>query len=654
MANFNILKYSLKTNIVKSILTEITSRTSKYYYTFGKNTAWDNENIPDAPSQTYSYELETRKNISYAKLIDSNDAAIVIRNTLWAPGIVYDMYDNYSSDFLSSNGAASIDAALFYVVTDEYNVYKCLFNNNGAASTSKPTTISTEPTILPDNYVWKYMYTIPLTLRNKFFTSEYIPVTNALTNQYYTNGAITSFVIDTKGSKYPSCWAVDSINITSAGNGYAIGDQIIFTAAPTNSGTGIDALAAVTAINVNGGVTGVTLINQGAGYIIQPLITSINRTVGVPSPGVGLVLSIDYKRDPANYTELKVVGDGYTEAKLIPVINANGEIENIIVSDEGAGYTTATVNIIAKRTANTVGAILENVTALNTPGFVQGAISINLNVGAIESPQANVELLAIDGSINTVKVDFGGAGYPPSTIIEIVGDGTGATCTPVIQDGKIVRTIMTNPGQGYTTANIVITPAQSGSSQAQIRPIISPKGGHGKDAVSELYANSIMLVSRLDREKNKNITITNGYRQVSIVKNPKIYNDSNYFRNATGSSCVLLECDSSNASSYQNILKDDLLTYTSTIIGSKTFTLIEKTQIADKYYLLVQYNDNYIPLAGNSLIFYRNNTAYTITVSSVQNPDIDKYSGEMIYIDNRTEFESSDEQIVTISTLISF
>lgn len=642
MANFNILKYSLKTNIVKSILNEINSRTSKYYYAFGKATPWDNENIPDAPAETYSYELETRNDISYVKLVDSNDAAIVIRNIIWVSGIVYDMYDNYSTDFLSDNGASSIDAALFYVVTDEFNVYKCLFNNNGGASFVKPTGTSTEAIILSDNYVWKYMYTVPLTMRNKFVTSDYVPVINALTSQYYTNGAITSFVIDNKGYKYPNCFIVDSISISSAGSGYVVGDIIAFDDAPAD---GTNALAAITSVNGSGGVTGITLINPGAGYTTQPLYTV--DTVA----GNGLQLSITYAKDPANYTELEVIGDGTVEAKLIPVINTNGEIDNILISDEGAGYTSATVNIIAKKT---IGGVLQDVTSLNTPGFVQASISINLNVGTIESQQANVELLATDGSIDVVKVDFGGAGYPPSTTISIVGDGVGATCTPVIEDGKIIRTIVTNPGIGYTNASVVITPAQSGVSAAQIRPIISPKGGHGKDAVSELYANSIMLVTRLDREKNKGISVTNGYRQVSILKNPTVFEDTNYYRNATGSSCILVECDSSNSSSYQRLEKDATLTFVSNVVGNKTFTLIEKTQVGDKYYLLLQYNDNYIPVAGTVFTFVVSGVTYSISSTSVQNPDIDKYSGEMIYIDNRTEFESSDEQIVTVSTLISF
>lgn len=642
MANFNILKYSLKTNIVKSILNEINSRTSKYYYAFGKATPWDNENIPDAPAETYSYELETRNDISYVKLVDSNDAAIVIRNIIWVSGIVYDMYDNYSTDFLSDNGASSIDAALFYIVTDEFNVYKCLFNNNGAASFVKPTGTSTEAIILSDNYVWKYMYTVPLTMRNKFVTSDYVPVINALTSQYYTNGAITSFVIDNKGYKYPNCFIVDSISISSAGSGYVVGDIIAFDDAPAD---GTNALAAITSVNGSGGVTGITLINPGAGYTTQPLYTV--DTVA----GSGLQLSITYAKDPANYTELEVIGDGTVEAKLIPVINTNGEIDNILISDEGAGYTSATVNIIAKKT---IGGVLQDVTSLNTPGFVQASISINLNVGTIESQQANVELLATDGSIDVVKVDFGGAGYPPSTTISIVGDGVGATCTPVIEDGKIIRTIVTNPGTGYTNASVVITPAQSGVSAAQIRPIISPKGGHGKDAVSELYANSIMLVTRLDREKNKGISVTNGYRQVSILKNPTVFEDTNYYRNATGSSCILVECDSSNSSSYQRLEKDATLTFVSNVVGNKTFTLIEKTQVGDKYYLLLQYNDNYIPVAGTVFTFVVSGVTYSISSTSVQNPDIDKYSGEMIYIDNRTEFESSDEQIVTVSTLISF
>ena len=99
-----LLKYSLKTNIVKSIFFEIISKVSRYYYTFGRSSVWptvtaiDNQNQvytvsseedPPAVSDSYPYELETRRNMIYSKYIDSNDVAVVVNRVNWQPGTVY-------------------------------------------------------------------------------------------------------------------------------------------------------------------------------------------------------------------------------------------------------------------------------------------------------------------------------------------------------------------------------------------------------------------------------------------------------------------------------------------------------------------------------------------------------------------------------------
>jgi hypothetical protein len=64
----------------------------------------------------------------------------------------------------------------YYVLTDENNVYKCIFNNKGGASTVKPTGFSTSSFTTSDGYTWKYMYTISLGDANKFLTSVHMPV----------------------------------------------------------------------------------------------------------------------------------------------------------------------------------------------------------------------------------------------------------------------------------------------------------------------------------------------------------------------------------------------------------------------------------------------------------------------------------------------
>jgi hypothetical protein len=72
----------------------------------------------------------------------------------------------------------------FYVRNSRDQVFKCLYNNNTSNSTIEPT-IDIDGQ-LPENsfirtadgYKWKYMYTIPPGLKQKFFTDLWMPVAN--------------------------------------------------------------------------------------------------------------------------------------------------------------------------------------------------------------------------------------------------------------------------------------------------------------------------------------------------------------------------------------------------------------------------------------------------------------------------------------------
>jgi len=795
-----LLKYSLKTNIVKSIFFEIISKVSRYYYTFGRSSVWptvtaiDNQNQvytvsseedPPAVSDSYPYELETRRNMIYSKYIDSNDVAVVVNRVNWQPGTVYDMYDDYTSDAPSYTGATSTADSLFYAITDEFNVYKCLFNNNDSASTSKPISTSTEAILMDDGYLWKFMYTVPLYLRNKFLTTSYMPVLTALTNQFYSNGSITGFAIENRGLKYiKSLWKVKRVTVLSGGINYT-GSTITFDAA---SAGGVRATGTITSYDSNGGIATITITNQGSGYINQPKFT-------VTSPlttARGFDYIIEYERDDANgFTEIQITGDGYNvlnpyslkrvnilnrgtfdtqpsgdlfifpppgksygrrptitvafrnkaapnaskfevdtvtvvdggygyterllfsgstvgtanvsstvlstggftcnfdettqknEAELLPLINASGEVESLTIASPGIGYTFASVKVVCKKrlVPGNLASPLITITPENASnpdigltGFLDASILLNFGIGDIETKQSNVELLAVDGSIPVIKVDFGGNGYPAfnktidsngivtytGTRLTVIGDGSGCTAEPVIVSGKITRVIVTNPGQNYTNATVIINigdgPDQSGLSRAQLRAIISPKGGHGKDAIGELYAKTIMLQTRLVKEENKGVPITNDFRQIAIIKNPKEYSSDSFFRKAVGSSCLVFtsEVNATNTATYSLLVKDDILYLSSDSV--KTFTLIEKTQIDNKYYLVAQINNNFKQLPSQGSTLYKNvgNSTASISVTSVEVPDYNKYSGELLYIDNRVKFVSSEDQTVAVSTLISF
>ena len=141
----------------------------------------------------------------------------------------------------------------FYVRNGSDQVFKCLSNNRGIVSTSEPRlTLGGQ---LPENafietddgYRWKYLYTIPNGLKNKFFTSKYMPVLREPT--------VYNYSVDGR---------LDVINITSGGTGYYGGANITNYGILTVSGDGTGATASVDV--VNGVIADINIITGGTGY----------------------------------------------------------------------------------------------------------------------------------------------------------------------------------------------------------------------------------------------------------------------------------------------------------------------------------------------------------------------------------------------------
>lgn len=872
MANVTtLLKYGLKTNIVKAILFDVLTNASRYYYTFGRSVQWptitgtDNlgnsiivsgEALPPSVIDSYNYELDVRRNSIFLKLIDSNDVAIVVDRRTWQSGFVYDMYDEYSSSSPAYSGATSLDQANFYIINSDYDVFKCLYNNRNRPSSIQPflTGDTITPLKLSDGYIWKYMYSIPLSLRNKFLTAEYMPVLTSLTSSFYSNGAITGFSIVNSGKNLVKFWKIKNFSITNGGSGYTnitvsfptpsflLGTQAsvsitltggvatgrtlvpgsfyLFQAKPTittTGGTGFaysieyeeDTFSGYSTIQISGdgqndangySIKSVSVVERGSftakisgelfnfpnpprlddgtkpvlqvnyrpvqnspltggtwvidslnpgiititrashlltngsnvtlvftGGVLRPLndqytITVVNtntftvvNTSGITTNQSGIV-SIDdnllfeidsitvvnrgYGYDKPLYSSYNSPNtkDVYTvsstlsivsgavvsaaqfdfnvasqknEAILIPVIGTTKELEHVIIQDPGLGYTNVSVAFKSFIRINNdpeepdaisyVEVQGTNSSALNgyIEGFVPAVIAANISQGNLDTKQSDVEILAVDGSIEVIKVTNTGNGYLGTSQIRILGDGVGCTAVPVIENSQIVDVIVTQPGYGYTQATVeIIGDEKLGLNKATFSAILSPKGGHGKDAVQELFARTVAFHTRLSgMEVNQGLVVDNDYRQISILKNPLRYGIEEYYRNATGSGCVLLSVDKTteNTATY-DILVDNAELIASVGVSNYKFILVHKFNdiVENKLKLLLKPIDNYIPLVGQSLNYIANGTNNFISPSLVTPPTFNKFSGEMLYIDNRVAFNPSPEQAVTITTLISF
>jgi len=223
---------------------------SSIYLTFGKVDAWPNDAAPIQANTSVSTYYEIWRNMIGGKLITGNDISHVIPRFNWVANTVYNAYDDTmpSSQLYDSNNK-------FYVVTSEFNVYKCIANSSGNVSSQLPnSTSTTNPVTQSDGYVWKYMYTISSSERIKFTTNSYIPVKTLTENDNSLQWAVQENAKIRVGS-------IDAIKIVSAGNNYTSNNIII-----TISGDGVGANAFAQINTASNTISNIVVDDSGRGY----------------------------------------------------------------------------------------------------------------------------------------------------------------------------------------------------------------------------------------------------------------------------------------------------------------------------------------------------------------------------------------------------
>lgn len=682
---------------------------------------------------------------------------------------------------VSANNKTKIEEALFYVVTDEFNVYKCLDNNDGAFSTEKPIGTQPDPVLYADGYVWKFIYNIPIALRNKFFTGQYMPVTTALKNQFYSNGEISRAIIDATGKDYTYAYLqvegdgylekdplyLSQYTLATGGSGYTtpevqitlpfsnvvgwtastlvtINQKIMHdyniyvvtlggttsTVGPVHSsgtvingtcalryiGRAANATAVVTGgvvtdllfdgllrdfniiefgsgytypppVTITGTGTGAsahTIVQNGAikkiiidsvgkGYNTPPTVTignawqasqavtngyqlyhgsnlytvTVGGTLSATTPpthtsgtvangtaqlayaGVRALASANIKFGEGYSTVPDVViaggtfGSGATaymgalksEAQLYPTIE-NGQITGVEIEDGGIGYSFANISVIGDGT--------------------EAQISADLSIGDINSQQSNVELLTVDGRISSIQVVSGGYGYGVCSVV-ITGDGTGAAATAVVANGRVVKINITNYGEGYRYANVALVGNGYG---AVARAVIGPWGGHGKFAIDDLYSRSLMFYSNVSGETIQGFNVDNEYRQFGIIKNPKSFDNLTNLRSLVSTACWVVGGTINTAlfTPDMNIRKAS---------NNALFRIVSVTPVS----MLIQSIENSTIDIGDVLV---NPSNQSFTVTSYTAPTMDKYSGDLLFIDNRAAFEPSTDQKIVLRTILKF
>lgn len=320
---------------------------SNLYIGIGQPTAWpDDANPPAEDTSDIGLQGVVDESICLLQLTSSN-SRLGLKTHLWASGTVYDSYNGADGD---PNGYVSIASG---------DIYKCLDNNLGAASTAAPSGQFVTPFSSADGYVWKYMGSANTVDITSFGTSEYIPISVATASgsvqwdvqQSAQPGELTSFTPEstvgegTIGSATsellsydyshnavtPSTVGVVSITLdagnvsrvftTTPGAGYGPNTWAI-----VYDSTVVDGHCLAAATVSGGGLDAVTITNAGTAYPDGAVAAVIGDGTGAT-----VAVTLDGTDHTVNSLAISAAGTGYTWAKVIIVPGAIAYVSKVVI-----------------------------------------------------------------------------------------------------------------------------------------------------------------------------------------------------------------------------------------------------------------------------------------------------------------------------------
>ena len=237
---------------------------SSIYFTIGKVEPWANDLAPQQANSSVTSLYEVYRNMIGAKKITGNDMYHCIPRIDWTEGTVYDRYDHCTCSLILFNPNTK-----FYIVTSNWDVYKCISNNNGAPSQNVPIQKITTGTVQEtDGYIWKYMYTISPAEQLRFTTNEYIPVKTLANDDASLQWDVQDNAID-GGLEY--------IQVVNGGQDYTDNTRLWITI--TGDGAGANAFAQTNAMTNT--ISAIVIDRPGAGYTYANVQVYDDSTMGL-------------------------------------------------------------------------------------------------------------------------------------------------------------------------------------------------------------------------------------------------------------------------------------------------------------------------------------------------------------------------------------
>ena len=283
------------------------------------------------------------------------------------------------------------------------------------------------------------------------------------------------------------------------------------------------------------------------------------------------------------------------------------------------------------------------------------------------SAQWDVENGAVDGAIYHYVVTAAGSGYNNGSTttftldVNVEGDGSGAIATLSFASGALSSVVFkttSSYGTGYKrasfpTLNSAISGLTAGSG-ASITPIISPINGHGANPIEELGGNYCIVNSRLEfGEGSGDFPVDNDFRRIGLIKNPVQSSDSAI---ATGSS--MTATNQLTVASDTNISVDDILTdaASESATTAKVRVVSKKGSNVITTLPMVNSGGEYVAFANSDEVFVNGagtkSTDVTGSGVSTSHPEMTRFTGQILYGENRGAVTRAADQIEDIKLII--
>ena len=245
----------------------------------------------------------------------------------------------------------------------------------------------------------------------------------------------------------------------------------------------------------------------------------------------------------------------------------------------------------------------------------------------------------------------GGSGYTASqaallNVAIISGDGENCTASVTTNSSGVITSVnIINKGTNYTVADVTFA-----TGDARARAVIAPEQGHGVQPIKELGAFFIGLNSQLSGIEGGDLTVGNDFRQVTLIRNPKVYGPGAV---ATVASLKALKSlDFTSGTTVTDYTVDELIVGQTS--GAKAY-VVEIDAATGYIYYHQNAKTGYKPFVNSeNVVGQTSSTTGALESSGLRNPEVHPGTGDIMFLENRNPINRTTTQIEDIKVIIEF